>query len=33
MNLVTVFQIMAVISGGGLIITLITQWKKIVKKH
>lgn len=31
MNLVTVFQIMALISGSGLIITLIIQWKELTK--
>lgn len=31
MNLVTVFQIMALISGSGLIITLIIQRKELTK--
>lgn len=33
MNLVTVFQIMALISGVGLVVTLIVQWKNLVRKH
>ncbi len=33
MNLVTVFQIMALISGVGLIITVIAQWKNLVRKR
>lgn len=33
MNLVTVFQILAFISGLGLVITVIAQWKNLVKKH
>ncbi len=33
MTLITIFQIMCVISGIGLLLTVITQWKKLVHKN
>ena len=33
MNLVTIFQILAFVSGAGLVITVIAQWKNLVKKN